>query len=94
MCLYTVLNNCKASKVYNKITLIVEGFVHIALDESNHFCPLQARDDEKANIDTLRSNHSPNNEAAPEKAEAKNDESLNYLSRDWKMLYDHPNVKF
>lgn len=53
----------KAYRVYNKITLVVEESLHIAFDESNCFYPLHSHDDEEANSDTLKSNHTPNSKS-------------------------------
>lgn len=53
----------KAYKVYNKRTLDAEESGHVPFDESNSFYPKHEHENEEANIVTLESNPSPNNEA-------------------------------
>lgn len=64
----------KAYRVYNKITLVVEKSLHIALMNVIVFYPLRSHDDEEANSDTLKSNHTPNNKSL-EMSEGKSDEA-------------------
>lgn len=51
---------------------------------------MEAHDEEEVNLETWKSNIIPESNGSQEKNEAKSDESLQDLSRDWKMLQDHP----
>lgn len=60
----------KACSAYDKRTLVVEKYIHVALDESNFFYPL------KSNVDKMKNNPTAINEAPQENTEAKSDESV------------------
>lgn len=48
------------------LSFVIEESIDVAFDESNYFYPMQAHNDEGANVDSWKSNSLPNNEAPQE----------------------------
>lgn len=59
----------KAYTFYNKRTLVVDEFVHVAFDEYNSFSPMWAYDEKEANIESWKSNLVPSSDTPQESQE-------------------------
>lgn len=68
-------------------TLIVEEIIHVAVDESNRFYPMQARNEKEVMLYLGKVVYYLVMKLLKKKQNC--DESLQELSKDWKSLYDH-----
>lgn len=72
--------------------LVVEESLHVAFDESN-ISILLKHVMLRSWFWYFESNLAPNSEAPSKRTETKSEESLQNLSKDWKILHNQPRLK-